>query len=78
MNEMPRKLGSSNGNTGLIKMDVFFFLHGYCDNMLDPDPQPREGYVGVHLVLDVGGLVDRRRRRRALQLFLLLGKIALA
>ena len=26
-----------------FKIDVFLFLHGYCDTMLDLDPQPQEG-----------------------------------
>lgn len=36
----------SSSNTGLIKMDVFF-IHGYCDTMLDPDPLLYEGGGGA-------------------------------
>lgn len=82
LNKMPRKLGNSeisSGNPGLIKMDVFFFF--FPPWLLWYHARPRSsaiggggGYVGVRLILEVGGEVDRRRR--ALQTFLLLGKTA--
>lgn len=82
LNKTSRKLdsgkSSSRSNAGLIKMDVFF-LHGYCDTMRKTQilSYMRRGCVGVCLVLEVGGVVDRGRRRSTLQPFLLLGKIAL-
>lgn len=80
LNKMPRKLGNSeisSGNPGLIKMDVFFFppwLLWYHARPRSSAIEGGGGYVGVRLILEVGGEVDRRRR--ALQTFLLLGKTA--
>lgn len=87
LNKMSRKLDSGKSIAAAAAMLAWLkWMYFPFTVTVIPCARPRSsaqwegeggGLIGVCLVLEVGGVVDRRRRRSTLQPFLLLGKIAL-